>query len=205
MQKNNFCLLSIVCSDNISANLETIIDSLPFGASEAERLKKIKNPIAQKNSLASLLCLCSILASLGIDPKHDDLTIDRKAGGKPYFSSCPLHFNITHSENICAVAVSDKNIGIDLEFANTTRDISAISKRFFSSHEHSAICKDSDPYSLFFSLWTKKEAMAKLSGKGLADISSDQITERSDLFFKNYCLIDGQLVAFLSICSENKN
>ena len=203
--KNSFCLLSILQSSTVSDDVDDIIDTLPFGEIEATRIKKIKNSISLKNSLSSLLSLRDLLVSIGIDTKAQDLSILRTSDGKPYFASLPLHFNITHSGSICAVALSDFPIGIDLELIDTSRDVTSISKRFFDSAEHSGLCNATDPYDYFFSIWTKKEAQAKLSGKGLASIFSEQINANPNLLFKEYRLADKTLTARLCICSENKN
>jgi 4'-phosphopantetheinyl transferase len=205
IQKNNFCLLSIIRSDTVPSNIEAVIDSLPFGELEAQRLKNIKNPIALKNSLSALLCLRDLLFSIDIDLDSEDLTVLRKSGGKPCFSSLPLCFNITHSRDYCAVALSDTDIGIDLEFVDPSRDVSAISKRFFSSEEHSMLCacNNTERFELFYSLWTKKEALAKLYGKGLASISSDMIMDLPNIVFNDYRLHNQNLLAYLSVCRND--
>ena len=205
MRKNDFCLLSISLADNVQKNHQAFLNAFPFGDIELIRLKNIKNNTSCNNSISSLLCLRDTLISLGVDVEAENLTIEREAGGKPYFASFPLYFNITHSQNVCAVAVSDLPVGIDLEFIDVSRDVQSISKRFFSASEHSILCNATDPYDYFFSVWTKKEARAKFSGKGLAAVWSDQNLDRSDVIFKNYRLTFEQRTAWLSICTKNKN
>ena len=71
-------------------------------------------------------------------------------------------FNISHSGDIAAIAVSDKKIGCDLELF-TGREHAAIIERF-SAREKAEICGEED----FLLNWTAKEAFIKLNAFTLA-------------------------------------
>ena len=71
-------------------------------------------------------------------------------------------FNISHSGDIAAIAVSDKKIGCDLELF-TGREHAAIIERF-SARERAEICGEED----FLLNWTAKEAFIKLNAFALA-------------------------------------
>ena len=198
--ENCICLLTFMHAGDISCDIDTLISSLPFGESERERLRSIKNPAAQKNSLSALLCLDRLIKRT--DLGSEDLTVIREKNGKPRFASLPYHFSITHSRDLCAVALCKENVGIDLEFIDPSRNIEALSKRFFSSEEHSRLLASENSLEDFFALWVKKEALAKLSGEGLASICRGQIIDRSAHSFKEYRLtVDGG-VARLALCFE---
>ena len=181
-QGNSLCLVTFMRAGEISGDIDTLISSLPFGESERERLRSIKNPAAQKNSLSALLCLDRLIKRT--DLGSEDLTVIREKNGKPRFASLPYHFSITHSRDLCAVALCKENVGIDLEFIDPSRNIEALSKRFFSSEEHSRLLASENSLEDFFALWVKKEALAKLSGEGLASICRGQIIDRSAHSFK---------------------
>lgn len=81
--------------------------------------------------------------------------------GKPYLVDCPLHFSISHCSAAVVVIVEEHPVGIDVQDILT--DISpALAAR---------IAAPDDPQTLsprdLTALWTKKEASAKLNGKGL--------------------------------------
>ena len=198
--ENCICLLTFMRAGEISCDIDTLISSLPFGESERERLLSIKNPAAQKNSLSALLCLdrlikCTICSG-------EDLTVIREKNGKPRFASLPYHFSITHSRDLCAVALCKENVGIDLEFVDASRNVEALSKRFFSSEEHSRLLASENSLEDFFALWVKKEALAKLSGEGLAAICRGQTIDGSAYFFKEYRLTVDGADACLALCFE---
>ena len=198
-QGNSLCLVTFMRAGEISGDIDTLISSLPFGESERERLLSMKNPAAQKNSLSALLCLdrltkCTVCS--------EDLTIIREKNGKPRFATLPYHFSITHSRDLCAVALCKENVGLDLEFIDTSRNVEALSKRFFSPEEHSRLFESNNAVDDFFALWVKKEAFAKLSGEGLASICRGQIIDRSAYSFKEYKLTIDGADACLALCFE---
>jgi phosphopantetheine--protein transferase-like protein len=198
--ENCICLLAFMHAGEISGDVDTLIFSLPFGESERERLLATKNPAAQKNSLSALLCLDRLSKRMELGGK--DLTIIREKNGKPRFATLPYHFSITHSRDLCAVALSSENVGLDLEFVDASHNVEALSKRFFSADEYSKLTQSKNSTEDFFALWTKKEALAKLSGEGLASICHGQIIDGSQYSFKEYKLtVDGG-VARLALCFE---
>ena len=199
-KENSICLLTFMRAGEISCDIDTLISSLPFGEGERERLRSIKNPAAQKNSLSALLCLDRLIKRTICS--SEDLTIIREKNGKPRFASLPYHFSITHSRDLCAVALCKENVGIDLEFVDASRNVEALSKRFFSSEEHSRLLASENSLEDFFALWVKKEALAKLSGEGLASICRGQIIDGSAYSFKEYRLTVDGADAYLALCFE---
>lgn len=198
--ENCICLLTFMRAGDISCDIDTLISSLPFGESERERLRSIKNPAAQKNSLSALLCLDRLIKRT--DLGSEDLTVIREKNGKPRFASLPYHFSITHSRDLCAVALCKENVGLDLEFIDASRNVESLSKRFFSPEEHSKIFESKSAAWDFFALWVKKEALAKLSGEGLASICRGQIIDGSQYSFKEYKLTVDGADACLALCFE---
>jgi len=82
----------------------------------------------------------------------------------------PLYFNISHSKNRIAAAVSrHPNIGVDIESVSPKREFVKIAQRFFSTPEVEAmLClTPARQLSRFYDLWTLKESYLKASGSGL--------------------------------------
>jgi len=76
--------------------------------------------------------------------------------GKPYFSDFPLHFNVSHSGGLVALAVSDQAIGIDIEVIRPIKR--AIGVRFLGI--------DTDDKMELIRAWTKRESYGKMTGEG---------------------------------------
>ncbi len=88
--------------------------------------------------------------------------------GKPYFKDIPdVHFSISHSGDMALVAVSDKEVGADIQ---EWRELKAdIAGRFFHPDEKAHLEKlpASESEKAFFELWCLKESYIKFTGKGL--------------------------------------
>lgn len=113
--------------------------------------------------------------------------------GKPYLRDRKeLHFSMSHSGDYAALALADsgecRSIGMDLqETARHDRTMS-ISKRFYSTSEQDFLNAAQDPEekkSIFYQIWTAKEAYIKATGLGLrqplpsfsADLEGGHITD----------------------------
>lgn len=80
-----------------------------------------------------------------------------------------LHFNTSHSKNAVAIAVSATPIGVDIEYCNKDFDYADLLDHCFSKEERLFIASSSDPRHTFYVLWTRKEALLKATGEGLAE------------------------------------
>lgn len=95
--------------------------------------------------------------------------------GKPTLSTIHnnsgLHFNLSHSKQFMSVGfVKDALIGVDVELMKHLKDHLEIAKRFFSNSEIEQLNAFPKEIILegFYSCWTGKEAVIKLSGEGLS-------------------------------------
>ncbi len=95
--------------------------------------------------------------------------------GKPLLSpennNTDLHFNLSHSKNYMSAGfVIGAQIGIDVELVKPLKDHLEIAKRFFSASEVEQLISFPADKILdgFYSCWTAKEAVIKLSGEGLS-------------------------------------
>ena len=101
---------------------------------------------------------------------------ERTEHGKPYVvgppQAPPLHFNLSNTYGLVAIAISSalSRVGVDVE--NTTRGTDAIeiADRFFSELEVEGLhaLPESGHQERFFSYWTLKESYIKARGLGLA-------------------------------------
>lgn len=107
--------------------------------------------------------------------------------GKPYFADGRACFSLSHSCNFAVCAVSDCEVGVDIEAPrqNTLR----IARRFFTEDEYERIVKSSEPDELFCRLWVIKESYIKATGDGFKTpldsfCAADRIGEYSTAHYK---------------------
>ena len=129
-------------SDNKTVPLPQYIDT-----------EKITNPrvLAEKRSAYSLL-YAAAKKEYGID--LDPLDITKTENGKPLHPS--LCFSVSNSKGICAVALSENEVGLDIEEEISGERAVRIRKSILHPNE----APDTD----ITALWTKKEAVFKLLG-----------------------------------------
>lgn len=97
-----------------------------------------------------------------------NIYLDYDFNKKPYLASHPwLHFNISHSENFAAIAVSRKKVGIDIEYLAEDFKFSNLLPDIFNDNERLIIQNAADKKNTFYTLWTRKESFVKALGKGI--------------------------------------
>lgn len=115
---------------------------------------------------ADALCRKAISAQCGIP--CSEIIFDTAENGKPFAVNAQIKFNLSHSGNLVVCAVSDKEIGIDVEKIRTFNPKAA--ERFATDCELDFISSTDNG---FFRIWTLKEAYFKCIGTGLgADIKN---------------------------------
>ena len=92
--------------------------------------------------------------------------------GKPYLDDLSHHFSISHSQQWVALAVSETNIGLDLQANAPIRP--AVLRRCFTQEEQNYVGEDAER---FAQLWTRKEAYSKYTVAVLAVQLSTHIPE----------------------------
>lgn len=97
---------------------------------------------------------------------HELPVIEREPKGKPFFPSAPnIHFSISHSGDLVFCAVSDRPVGVDVETVKPRR--ADLPRRVFSDGDYDRYLALGGDWPAFYTLWTEKEAAAKVTGRGL--------------------------------------
>lgn len=82
-----------------------------------------------------------------------------------------LHFNLAHSEAVGVLAVTQTGpVGVDVEQVRRLPEFKELVSQFFSVREAAEFSRlpwEQQP-TAFFNLWTRKEAMLKAMGEGIA-------------------------------------
>ena len=138
--------------------------------SQKEKALKYKKEIDQVRSLASSY----LVNKLSKEPLlFNDM-------GKPFFENGPS-FNISHSGQYIVMAVSNKDIGVDIE-ENKEKDMSSLI-RIFNEAEAKMIKEHAD----FYYLWCAKESLIKCIGSSI-----NRIKEIPALPFNGVKLFNGK-------------
>ena len=115
--------------------------------------------------IGEILAKTVIKKTFGIDIAKQEFAYTEY--GKPYLSDYRhVHFNISHSGEYVACAVSDKPVGVDIQKIGEYN--CDVAKRVCNEKELKQIENSSDKASEFTKLWTQKEAVLKMYGTGIA-------------------------------------
>lgn len=107
--------------------------------------------------------------SCGQDPAR--LAFGTGAQGKPFLQGSTLAFNLSHSQGLAVLALSQSTpLGIDLEFIDRRADIAALARTCLTPAETAVLqaLPEAARAARFFAFWTAKEARMKLTGEGLS-------------------------------------
>lgn len=105
---------------------------------------------------------------------------DTKAGEKPRFlTPSGAHFNVTHTKNVFLCAVSNAEVGIDAERVREEFDASRLAERVLDETEQAALCAlpERERALSFTRAWTRHEAAAKFTGKGIGQVLSGTLPD----------------------------
>jgi 4'-phosphopantetheinyl transferase len=145
------------------------------------RTKTVAQRFRQDADLSSFIAAHAGLrtmlgAALGIRPV--DVHITRDAQGKPHLytdrqGSTPggnLHFNISHTRGLVAVALAGCPVGIDVETPDAILDRDQVARSVFAPESLAALnalTTDDARNALFYRFWTLGEAFIKATGLGI--------------------------------------
>ncbi|MBQ3906835.1 MAG: 4'-phosphopantetheinyl transferase superfamily protein [Lachnospiraceae bacterium] len=101
------------------------------------------------------------------------------AQGKPYLTNAPYYVNLSHSGDLVALAISDHEIGIDVQKADR-KNWQRIANRYFTAKDEAE----------FYRQWCRKEAYGKMTGEGVTPYLSVEVKSLGDaeLFEGNFTL-----------------
>lgn len=138
----------------------------PWLSSEkAARLRRMPVSKAELSLTGELLARYGLWKMSGVPPGEMEFSV--LASGKPVVVfPHGYHFNISHSGEFCACAVARVPVGIDIQKMGNVR-FDAIARRFFSLEEQEQYGQSVELETMFYTLWTKREAVGKCVGSGL--------------------------------------
>ena len=146
-----------------------------------EKIDKLKKTADKKRSLLGEYCLIKLLKKYyNIDYKKTNFYTNEY--GKPYIQDSNIFFNISHSNDYVIVAISNKEIGIDIEKIRDT-NINTINQ-FATLKEKEYILSDSNNcFSRLFEIYTLKESYIKMKGKNMNEVKNIEFRIKDNLTF----------------------
>lgn len=102
--------------------------------------------------------------------------------GKPYLSGRPVNFNYSHSGNTSVLAIAKYPVGVDIEIKRYRKNYRTIGQQCFADGEWQEIQSLGQQAGCerFLTLWTRKEALAKVNGQSLVRVIQQQLNWRQD-------------------------
>lgn len=147
---------------------------------EVARANRFKFPHLRRRWIAARAGMRSLLADrLGGSPSS--LTFNTAAHGKPYLAGDgpKVAFNLSHSDSLAALAISDVELGVDIERIAEAHD--SVARQQFSSAEYAALSRLAPDARVpaFYRMWSAKEAVLKALGTGFSLASNSFTVEIS--------------------------
>lgn len=156
--------------DDLEGRLDDFLADLP----EDERARAGRFRVAGARGrfvLGRTLLRRTLGGLLGVPGAGLALAVDER--GKPRLAEpharCGLHFNLSHSGRVVALAVAAVPVGVDVEALREVANVERLARRFFSPAEATAVlaAADGERDRLFLRIWTRKEAYLKATGLGI--------------------------------------
>jgi 4'-phosphopantetheinyl transferase len=155
-------------------DIEDRTHDLLAGLPEDERARAGRFRIADARNrfvLGRTLLRRTLGGLLGVPGESLALAVDDR--GKPRLAERDaqrsLHFNLSHSGRVVALAVAAVPVGVDVEALREVANVERLARRFFSPAEAAAVlaAAGGDRGRIFLRTWTQKEAYLKATGLGI--------------------------------------
>jgi len=137
---------------------------LPLSDYRLEKLQRIKSEAQRRQSIGAELLLAAALEACGAQ-STPPLSIYADKDGKPQLCGGGLCFNLSHSGDYAACAVSSAPVGVDIQKIGP--QVERVAHRVFLPEELSMIERSADQDNCFTLLWALKESYLKYLGTGL--------------------------------------
>lgn len=130
-----------------------------------QKVDRLRYEKDKRLCVGAWLLLMHTLKEAGID--NPNIQLSYGVSGKPYLADYPeLFFNLSHSGSRVLCALSDREVGCDVQ--KITPANRKLAQRYFCPEECQAIAAAGEQDVMFFRLWTLKESFIKNIGRGLS-------------------------------------
>lgn len=147
-------------ADSKDINIDDFVGNLP--QNRIEKLNKLSLIDDKKLSVGVYLLLEKALSKFNI--KLNDFPLVYNEDGKPYLSNNNTFISLSHSGNFVAVAISDFEVGIDIQ---QIKDVNVLINKIAYNEADENYYKIRKNEHTSLEIWTIKEAYSKAKGLGL--------------------------------------
>jgi 4'-phosphopantetheinyl transferase len=146
-----------------------------LSSDEVERADRFRGPMLRRRFVVGRAALRSVLAGY-LEAEPERLTFVYGVRGKPRLAEVGegLEFNLSHTEDLALFAITrGMAVGIDVERLRPMDDAGQIISRYFTPREQAEFFNypQQERPAAFFRAWTRKEALLKATGDGLASLA----------------------------------
>lgn len=126
-----------------------------------EKILRSRTSLGRKEQLGASLLLEQVLKRFGYAIEN----MERSKNGKPEIDG--IFFNLSHSDGRIVCAVSDKEIGCDIEKIGSYRE--SVARKICTDLEWNYLeqFSEEEKNHAFYRLWTMKESYVKMTGEGI--------------------------------------
>lgn len=169
----------------IEESLEDLSKDVFLNDRSENRLKSMKSELHQRGFLS----VRHLLKEAG----YSDFDLFYNGNGKPHLKD-EKHISITHSFTFSAIAVSDNEVGIDIE---KNRAKIKIIQHKFVNFEKGFIHKDDDYIQQLTVIWGAKESLYKIYPYG-------GLTFKNDIDINSFQMADKKTTGFIKVKDWDK-
>ena len=168
---------------NYYLKISMIKEEVIEGFSNNDEYKDITNAAKRKEKIAR-----DILFKYVVEKENLDSTLVFNQYGKPDFKDSTYHFNISHSNDMCIMSISDEEIGVDVQYIQNFEEdrLDRLTRRVYNDNDYNFY--NTDDNTTFTQIWTIKEAYLKYIGLGLIKNIHDIVIDYEDntVVYANY-------------------
>lgn len=150
-------------------------ESLRHAATPDEHVRaaRFRNPVDGERYVAAHGALRLVLAGY-LECQPQAISFGKGELGKPFVEGADLEFNLSHSGTKALIAVArGRPVGVDVERIRRIPEQETILARIATEEERAAFASlaAADRDTEFFRIWTRTEALCKVTGEGLGTAS----------------------------------
>lgn len=143
---------------------------------QTERINEINNvsSLRVKEEKYTAFILLDLALKEHYKQTLKSVKMSKHSTNKWFIDNLPIYFSISHSSGIVCVAISDIEIGIDIEEVLPLKNEKIIKKVFNKEELNSYLSlNEIDRLKYFYEIWTKKEASFKSQNKLVFSLQQD--------------------------------
>lgn len=181
-----------------------------------QRVQKIRQDGEKRRCIcAGILLRYAFINEGHTNDEWDKISVETGEYGKPFIrllDGALFNYSISHSGEYVVCAVSDSEVGIDIQQIDVKKPVMKIANRFYADEEYARLEKSQNQINDFYRMWSAKESYVKYTGRGISGgidkaivsasfDSINDITDEKNVEIAFYENIDGYIMC---ACSDDE-